>query len=75
MAYRDEYREDGESGRAGVGKPLGGKLLAGGYVQLVEGIPNMKLYGSFADAEDAGNLLVRELAQEEIQHFALARGQ
>ncbi len=75
LGYRGRYREDGESRRAGVGKPLGRELLAGGYVQLAEDIPNMELDRPFADAEDAGDLFVREPAQKEIQHLALARGQ
>ncbi len=75
MGYREKYREDGESGRVEAWQELGRKLLAGGYVQLVEDIPNMELDGSFADAKDAGDLFVREPAQKEIQHFALTRGQ
>lgn len=75
MGYRKRYREDGESRRAEMGDPLGGKFVAGGYVQFVEDIPNMELYGSFADAEDACDLFVRETPQKEIQHLLLARGQ
>ena len=44
-------------------------------MQLVEDIPDVELDGSFTDAEDAGDLLVGETPQKEIQHLALARGQ